>query len=74
MKYVNSFTISIKGSECFVTLEQVRPQGEDNIKTELKTIVMSEETARHLAAALDDLYNRVDEDRAQSVQTPLKRS
>ena len=76
MKYVNSFTNNIKGNECFLTLEQMQPQGEETVKTALKTIVMSEDTARHLASALNDLYSRIDQDRLAKSAAPgvLKRS
>jgi hypothetical protein len=64
MKYANGFTINATGSECFITYLQTRPQGQAKTTEETETVVMSEQCARQLAAALEKVYQKVDADRA----------
>jgi len=64
MKYTNGFTINATGAECFITFLANRPQGQTKTAEEVETVIMSEQCARQLIAALANVYNQVDKDRA----------
>lgn len=65
MTYTNGFTINALGNECFITFLQNKPDKEKRVSTELETIVMNEQCARQLIAALAQVYAKVDQDRLQ---------
>jgi len=62
-KYSNGFSVNVVGKECFLTFVQNIPQGESKITEEIENIVMPENVARNLYKALQDIYNKVDNDR-----------
>jgi hypothetical protein len=72
MKYVNGFTINATGSECFISYLQTRPQGQSKTTEEVETVVMSEQCARQLYAALAKVYQKVDTDRAAKRKVDVK--
>lgn len=65
MKYSNGFTINATGAECFITFLANRPQGQTKTTEEIETVIMSEQCARQLIAALSNVYTQVDKDRAE---------
>ena len=65
MTYTNGFTINAIGSECFITFLQNKPDKDKRISNEAETIVMNEQCARQLIAALAQVYAKVDQDRLQ---------
>ncbi len=75
MKYTNGFTINATGNECFLTFLQTRPAGNEAKTTEeIENIVMSEQVARQLMAALAKVYQKVDSDRAAKKNINAKES
>ncbi len=71
MIYTNGFKINAAGGECFITLVQNRPEGETKISSEVDTVVMTEQCARQLCAALTRVYAKIDEDRAKQSHPEL---
>lgn len=65
MTYTNGFTINAVGNECFITFLQTKPNKDKRETEEVQTMVMSEQYARQLIAALAQVYAKVDMDRQQ---------
>lgn len=60
MKYANSFTLNVTQSECFITFQQGIPNGDKKVVENVEGIILSERVARQLAAAINDIYGKID--------------
>ncbi|MCF0150057.1 MAG: hypothetical protein HUJ80_01445 [Firmicutes bacterium] len=65
MKYSNAFTINVTGNECFIRFVQNIPEGKELRQEPVEGLILNEKTARQLAAAINGIYSKIDDDRAQ---------
>jgi len=75
MTYTNGFTISANNNnECVITFLETVPGKKDAKPEEVQTMIMNEQIARQLMAALSQVYSKIDSDRASKAGEKLSES